>query len=87
MQKITPKNYEKIDESTIRIVAEKIDDVDINVISQNKEVMESQVKELEDKLTVTKQRLKYITDILEEAKKVGVKPTPKKTDKTSSDKK
>jgi len=72
MNKISPIRYEKVDDTTVRVIAEKIDDIDINILLKNKAIMEENVKQYESKLKIESERLNQINTIITEAEKIGV---------------
>jgi len=77
MNSITPKKFEKVDEHTLRIIAEKIDEIDLGILVSNQGVMRDQVKQFENKLKVATERLAHIDMLIDEAKKLGIKEEEK----------
>lgn len=73
MNKITPKKFEKVDEHTLRIIAEKVDEIGLGILLNNQIVMRDQVKEIEEKLNISKERLAQIDMLIVEAEKLGIK--------------
>jgi len=80
MNKITPKKFEKVDDHTVRVIAEKIDDIDLGVLLKNRDLMLDAVKQLEDKLQLHKDKLEQIQMLITEAEKLGIVPIAPKPD-------
>ncbi len=88
MNKITPLKYEKVDDNTLRVIAEKIDDIELGLLVRNKELtdknigliqeqlttgIENMKKKLESDLEIEKGRLGHIVGLITEAEKLGIK--------------
>jgi hypothetical protein len=66
--------FEKVDEHTIKIIREKIDDVPLSRLLKNKEMLLEQKKSVEENLKNIDETLKNIEEILENAEKLGIVP-------------
>ncbi len=84
MNSITPKKFEKVDEHTLRVIAEKVDEIDLGILISNRGVMTDQVNQLESKLKISKDRLAHIDMLIAEAKKLGIKEEAKDVDTQKS---
>jgi len=72
MSKITPKKYEKVNATTLRVIAEKVDEVNMTVLIKNAEVMKKRVKNIEIDLEINKEKLEQIESFIAEAKALGI---------------
>ena len=89
---IPKPKFEKVDENTIRIIVEKIDEVPLTTLIENrkklleyKKTLKKQLKEAITKISeqeeAVNQSLKNIDEILAEAKKLGIVVKEKKEKK------
>lgn len=66
--------FEKVDKHTIRIIVEKIDEVVLNQIIQNKEKLSKQKTSVEKELEAINRALSNIEKILKGAEELGIAP-------------
>ncbi len=83
MKKIPKPKFEKVDDNTIRIIVEKIQNVPLDKIIANRETLlkqkEQMQKDVEEQGKVIDQTVKNIDEILAEAKRLGIVAKPKST--------
>lgn len=70
--------YEKADDHSIRVIVEVPDVISLNKLLDNEQMIVKKIEELQNKLA-------YIREVIEEAKKLDIKPEEKKEQKSESD--
>jgi len=76
MSKKVPKRYEKVNDNTLRIILEVQDDVTLNRLLANEKQLEERKTQLETELKQVTEILVNVNKMIEEAKKLGITPTP-----------
>ena len=80
----TPRKYEKVDDKTVRIKFEKIDELPVTRLINDRETLikqkdllrneiQKEIKQMEDRIVYIDKTIANITEILNEAKKLGIK--------------
>jgi ATP-dependent Clp protease ATP-binding subunit ClpA len=80
MKKIPKPKFEKVDDNTIRIIVEKIQNVPLSQIIDNREKLLKQKKQMKEDVEtqekIIDQTIKNIDEVLAEAKRLGIVAKP-----------